>query len=115
MNKSSLIDFTDLPVNNDYISKLQSEGFELKQISKWFNGVSGYITKQEFDKYIGLPFVDKADIVYQLKKSPEIKEPKIELNKINPTNKPTGVNSLNYGPSLAQLQQINVPALHDMG
>src|ERR1035437_9380801 len=115
LDKSSLIDYTDLPVYNDYILKLQSEGFELKQISKWFNGVSGYITKQEFDKVLGLSFVDKADIVYQFKKRAEIKEPKIDLNKISPTNKPTGVNSLNYGLSLTQLQQINVPALHDMG
>ena len=115
LDKSSLIDYTDLPVYNDYILKLQSEGFELKQISKWFNGVSGYITKKEFDKVLGLSFVDKADIVYQFKKRAEIKEPKIDLNKISPTNKPTGVNSLNYGLSLTQLQQINVPALHDMG
>src|ERR1035437_2683840 len=115
LDKSSLIDYTDLPVYTGYISKLQSEGFELKQISKWFNGVSGYITKQQFDNIVGLSFVDKADIVYQFKKSIEIKEPKIDLNKVSPTNKPTGVNSLNYGLSLTQLQQINIPALHNMG
>ena len=115
LDKSYLIDFTDLPVYNKYISKLQSEGFELKQISKWFNGVSGYITKQEFDNVLELPFVENGDIVYQLKKSPEIREQTGDLNKIKPTNQPAGVNSLNYGPSLAQLQQINVPALHDMG
>jgi subtilisin family serine protease len=115
MDKSSLIVFTDLPVYNKYISKLQSEGFELKQISKWFNGVSGYITKQEFDNVLELPFVENGDIVYQLKKSPEIREQTGDLNKIKPTNQPARVNSLNYGPSLAQLQQINVPALHDMG
>jgi serine protease AprX len=115
LDKSSLIDFTDLPVYDGYISKLQSEGFELKQISKWFNGVSGYINKQEFDNILGLSFVDKADIVYQLKKSSEIKEPKTDLKKVSQTNKPTEVNSLNYGPSLTQLQQINVPALHDLG
>jgi hypothetical protein len=115
LDKLSLIDYTDLPVYNGYISKLQSEGFELKQISKWFNGVSGYITKQQFDNISGLPFVDKADIVYHFKKSAEIKEAQIDLNKLNSSNKRTGVNSLDYGPSLAQLQQINVPALHDMG
>ena len=115
LDKSALIDFTDLPVYNDYISKIESEGFEVKQISKWFNGVSGYATKEELDNILGLSFIDKADIVYKFKKSPEIKEQKIDLNKVNPTVKPTGVNSLNYGPSLGQLQQINVPALHDLG
>ena len=52
LDKSSLIDYSDLPVYQDYISKLQSEGFEVKQISKWFNGVSGYITKQELDNIL---------------------------------------------------------------
>jgi serine protease AprX len=114
--KSSLIDFTDLPVCTDYISKLKAEGFEIKQISKWFNGVSGYITKGEFDKITGLPFVDKADIVYQLKKKPEITGQKLNLNyKINPNSKPTGVKALDYGPSFDQLNQINVPALHNLG
>jgi serine protease AprX len=115
LDKSSLIDFTDLPVYNDYITKLQIEGFEVKQISKWFNGVSGYITKEKFDNILGLPFVDKADIVYQFKKRAEIRNQKIELNKISAQNKPSGINSLNYGPSFPQLNQINVPALHDMG
>ena len=115
LDKTSMIDFTDLPVYDGYVSKLQSEGFELKQISKWFNGVSGYITKRDFDNIAGLPFVNKADIVYQFKKGPEIKTPAVNTKKKNPTNKPSGINSLDYGPSLAQLQQINVPALHDLG
>ena len=115
-DKSSLIDFTDLPVCPDYISKLKAEGFELKQISKWFNGVSGYITKREFDNITGLPFVDKTDIVYQFKKKPEITGKKFDLNnKIIPNSKPAGVNSLDYGPSVGQLNQINVPALHNLG
>jgi serine protease AprX len=115
-DKSSLIDFTDLPVCTDYISKLKEKGFEIKQISKWFNGVSGYITKGEFNNITGLPFVEKTDIVYQFKKKPEITEQKTRLNnKIITNGIPTGINSLNYGPSLAQLQQINVPALHNLG
>jgi subtilisin family serine protease len=115
MVKSSLVDFTDLPVYTDYISKLKAEGFELKQVSKWLNGVSGYITKQGLDKILELQFVDKTDIVYQLKKRPEIIDQKIEVKKINSTNKTANVNSLDYGPSLPQLNQINVPALHDLG
>jgi serine protease AprX len=115
LDKSSLIDYTDLPVYNGYISKIQSEGFELKQISKWFNGISGYIAKQKFNNLLELPFVDKADIVNQFKKRAEIIKPAGDLSKISNSNGATGVNSLNYGPSLTQLQQLNVPALHDLG
>jgi serine protease AprX len=115
VDKSALIDYSDLPVNNEYISKLELEGFEVKQISKWFNGVSGYITKDGFNKILDLQFVDKTDIVYQFKKRAEISDPNSEKNKITPLDKPSGVNALDYGPSLVQLSQINVPALHNLG
>ncbi|MDR3668604.1 MAG: S8 family serine peptidase [Ignavibacteriaceae bacterium] len=115
LDKSNLIDFTDIPVFQEYISKLQSEGFELNQKSKWLNGVSGYITKQDLDKVLGLPFVEKADIVHQFKKRVETINQKIEINKSIPNYKPSGVNSLDYGPSFPQVNQINVPALHSMG
>ena len=115
LDKSSLIDFTDLPVYNEYISGLQGQGFELNQISRWFNGVSGFITKKAFNNILLLPYVQNTDIVAQFKKAPEVKEPVTEVNKINPVNSPTETHSLNYGSSLTQNQQINVPALHDLG
>jgi subtilisin family serine protease len=113
--KSSLVDFSDLQVNNDYICGLQSLGFELNQKSRWFNGVSGFITKSAYNKILSLPYVKYTDIVTRFKKNPEIKEAPIDLNKTNPAPKPTGVNALNYGPSLTQNQQINIPALHNLG
>ena len=115
LDKSSLVDFSDLQVNNDYVSALQSLGFELNQKSRWFNGVSGYITKSAYEKILSLPYVKYTDIVARFKKNPEIKEPALDLNKTNPVPKPTGVNALNYGSSLIQNQQINIPALHNLG
>jgi serine protease AprX len=114
-DKSSLIDYSDLPVNNEYISKLQSEGFNLKQISKWFNGVSGFITKNEINNLLLMPFVERSDIVYKFKKIPEIIKSVKNLNNSNTIYKLNGIDSLNYGPSLTQLKQINVPALHNLG
>jgi subtilisin family serine protease len=115
LDKSSLVDFSDLQVNNEYISGLQSLGFELNQKSRWFNGVSGYIIKKVYNNILSLPYVKNTDIVCRFKKSPDIKEPNLNLNKNNPVNNPTGVNALNYGPSLTQNQQINIPALHNLG
>jgi hypothetical protein len=120
LDKSSLIDFTDLPVCNEYISGLQKQGFELNQISRWFNGVSGYITKKDYNNLLLLPYVQSTDIVIQYEKEPELKTtaPELnttapELNKISPESVQTNV--LNYGPSLTQDQQINIPALQNLG
>ncbi|MDR3610430.1 MAG: S8 family serine peptidase [Ignavibacteriaceae bacterium] len=115
LDKSALTDYTDLPVNHDYISELQSGGFILNQISKWFNGVSGYITKKELNNILELPFIESSDIVCQFKNYHDINEPKNEINNFNTNFKPYRVDSLNYGSSLPQLQQINVPALHNLG
>ncbi|MCH7771356.1 MAG: hypothetical protein IIA49_10135 [Bacteroidetes bacterium] len=40
--QDQLISKMDLPVNSEYIKKIVSLGFAVKQKSKWFNGVSGY-------------------------------------------------------------------------
>ena len=113
LNKSSLIDITDLPVCTAYISGLQSLGFELKQISRWFNGVSGFIAKKDFNKLISLSYVQNTDVVVQYMKIPEIQKPHYELPKISPEAIQSNV--LNYGNSLTQNQQINIPALHNLG
>jgi subtilisin family serine protease len=114
-DKSSLVDFSDLQVNNEYITGLQSLGFELNQRSRWFNGVSGYITKKSYNNILSLPYVKYTDIVSLFKKSDEIKEAGGDLNINNPVARPIGVNALNYGASLVQNQQINIPALHNLG
>jgi len=36
LSQSSLIDFSDLPVNQNYINVLIQNGFELNQLSNWF-------------------------------------------------------------------------------
>jgi len=115
LDKSSLVDFTDLQVNNQYVTGLQSLGFELNQKSRWFNGVSGYISKKAYNNILSLPYVKKTDIVCGFKKKSNIIESTIDLNKSEPATKPDRVNSLNYGPSLVQNQQINIPALHNLG
>ena len=112
---SSLIDFTDLQVNTEYIIGLQSIGFELKQKSRWFNGVSGYITKKDYNNILTLPYVKKTDIVSRFKKQPEPMLVVSSLNNNKSVPTPTGKLAIDYGASLTQNQQINVPALHNLG
>ena len=66
--KISLSQQEILPVNQNYIDQINSLGFEVKQKTKWFNGVSGWATKAELAQFARLPFVKQLDIVYRFRK-----------------------------------------------
>lgn len=111
-----LISNKDIPVNINYIKKVKTLGFRLKQKSRWFNGISGFATKQEIALISDLPFVKKIDVVKKFRKDygAEIKDGS-NLPKKTISPQPEGIHNLNYGSSLTQLDQINVPAVQDLG
>jgi subtilisin family serine protease len=105
----------DLPVNSNYITQVKLKGLYVRWPSKWFNAVSGTANKSQLDQIALLPFVKKLDIVYKLRKG---NQPETDPNSMTQNlsdAQPDGVNIYDYGDSYAQLQQINVPAVHDSG
>ena len=105
----------DLPVNSDYILQVKLKEFKTKWSSRWLNAVSGTATKIQINQIASLPCVKKIDIVYRLRKG---NQPEFDLSgtiQKNNEQQPEGVNVYDYGASFAQLQQINVPAVHDSG
>jgi hypothetical protein len=117
LSEDKLISETDLPVNQNYIDQVQSVGLKLKQKTKWFNGISGWVTKTELLQIANLPFVKQMDIVYRFR-SDKFEEETINEQPEEPKeilSKPTGTNSFNYGQSLTQLNIISVPQVHDLG
>jgi serine protease AprX len=115
LTENNLINDQDLPVSENYISQVTGAGFRLKQKSKWFNGVSGFIKKENIPVLSAFSFVKKLDVVAQLKKDyPQINNsPDLSLQ--SSPQQPEEIYDLNYGASLTQLQQINVPAIHNQG
>ncbi len=117
LSDDKLISTSDLPVSQSYIEQIQSLGFQLKQKSKWFNGVSGWASKDELAQFANLPFVKQLDIVYRFRND-NFEEETQNDNSEEPNqnlSKPEGTNSLNYGQSFTQLNQITVPQVHDLG
>ena len=116
LGKAAPITMRDIPVNPQYLSRLKSLGMKIKWPSKWLNAVSGTLNKEKINEISALPFVKKLDVVYKLRKG---SEPAPDLNKVNgqlnKVQQPAGVHSLDYGDSYAEMQQINIPAVHDMG
>ena len=117
IKSGSIIDQTDLPVSKNYINQLQSLGIKIKNVTRWFNGVSCYVLKSELDRIAALNFVRKVDFVgrYVNTAKPIINEnynPPVTpfLNKKNLVS-----HNYNYGQSLQELEQIKVPEVHDLG
>jgi serine protease AprX len=118
LKEGSLIKSTDLPVNENYINQLKSIGFVVKQKSRWFNGVSGYATKEMINQLNTIECVKKLDAVMKSRDKYLDNEDHPETlpeDQGQNLNKGDQVHSYNYGPSFTQLNQINVPAVHDMG
>jgi hypothetical protein len=105
-------DFLDLPINQDYVDEVLNLGGRLRQRSRWLNAVSIQIQAGKIEATARLRFVRQIRKVVSFKRRP----PKIEstLGKLYQEEESAGYGR-NYGPSLAQLDQINVPIVHDMG
>ncbi len=108
------IEFRDLPVRNDYVGTVEDLGATLRQRSRWLNAASYEVPVALIPQISDLPFVHKIDPVIGYKGSDPVD---FATEKPMPRPDATGTteSTLNYGSSLGQLSQINVPAVHDLG
>lgn len=116
--QNQLLDYDDLPINEEYVEILKTKVLEIKHRSKWFNAVSAIVNSSQIEEISNLPFVKKIDLVEKFRKKPEpISEEIInnEINLFNKENSQENITGFNYGSSLTQNQQINVVAVHNTG
>ncbi len=111
----NLTDYADLPVEDAYVAGLGASGASIQHRSKWFNAVSIRATADQINRIASLPFVREVELVGRYKRStPPPPDPKDVIERpALPKN--SGTHALDYGPSLNQLTQIQVPELHDLG
>ncbi len=108
--RGNVVAFSDLPVYDAYLAQLQSLGFRQRHISRWLNAVSGIVEQAQLPSLAALPFVRQITLLHSSRRLPEPKD--LEQN---PEQGPVESYHLQYGRSLTQLEQINVPAVHDLG
>ena len=112
MKSKSLIDFRDIPVYNQYVRDLTELGIKIHQRSRWFNSVSGYADYDEILAAEKLPFVKKIDLVRSFKTDDKVRKSN-SLKRYKTSPKST--TDFDYGASYTQVEQLNVPAVHNMG
>jgi serine protease AprX len=118
LTEENLIDFGDLPLIESYINDIEKLGIDLIAKSKWLNGVSAYLTLEQVEKVKKLDFVLHLKLVNKL-----ITQSITSLVPIESSNRydniifrvNDGKNILNYGNSLTQMSQIDVPKVHNLG
>lgn len=112
-----LIDYSDIPISQEYVEKLNELGIKIKHKSKWLNAVSCYVTKGMLNELQTKNFVKKLDEVKIYRR--EIIDYDLDDNHKSSNNElqPTNINANNYdyGQSFAQSDMMNVPAVHDLG
>lgn len=116
--EEKLISFEDLPINEDYVRKIEKEGLNIIAKSKWFNGVSAYMSKNQLRKILKLDFVSYAFVVKKLYKQDIPELTPYETGNFYDSKlfiRQDSNNVYNYGKSYKQMAQIDVPKIHNLG
>jgi subtilisin family serine protease len=116
----SAVDYSDLPVERSYVEQIAAHVIQVRQVSKWFNGVGVRATRAQVELVESLPFVSGLESLTRMKRGRNLAEPTTGDPIRNPQfaipNLPLQKStSLDYGLSLSQVSMINIPAVHNTG
>ena len=118
---SPLVDVMDLAVSEDYLGGLRAAGFEPYAVSRWFNRAAVRVPASQLSRLAEFGFVSRLTTIEKamVARDPvEAQAPSLTAARqslalgLKPGESATAIN---YGNSLAQLTQLNLPAVHDSG
>jgi serine protease AprX len=109
--KKPIFDFTDIPVKTQYLDELISLGVKIRVVSKWLNSASVMANKNQIEEIEKLSFVRAIQKVVTFYR----KEPSFSREDLQKFYEAPKDQILGYGESYAQLAQIHVPELHNLG
>lgn len=110
-----LVDRLDVPIAPAYLRELSRQGVRVCHASRWLDAVSVEANAEALERVASLAIVRRLDRVRAFREAlpTDADAPAPAPASASPHGRTTF--SLDYGPSLTQNAQINVPALHDQG
>jgi subtilisin family serine protease len=111
--EENLIDFSDLPIEEKYVSGISKLNIPIIAKSRWLNGVSAYLTSSQIKKIKELDFVSEVSAVRKFNKQEFVNPVDLPFDKEN-FLLPQQTHRLDYGNSLKQMEAVNVPKVHDI-
>ncbi|MGA9115775.1 MAG: S8 family serine peptidase [Bacteroidota bacterium] len=113
--EGSLVDYTDLPLDESYVAGVEARSERLRQRSRWFNMVSVLAGREQIGAILELPYVSRVEPVAAFRRDPGEGETPDSPGGEPPAGRGLGLNSLDYGLSFSQVNQVGVPSVHDLG
>jgi serine protease AprX len=112
----SLVDEHDLPVYEPYLDSIEQFVTRIRHASRWLNAASVEATRQSLETISEFRFVQKVDEVmtYTFHEPEEEAPTEAETGQI-PRSDLSGALLFDYGMSLSQIDQLNIPPLHNLG
>lgn len=107
---------TERPVAAEYLQTLGNHGTRVWQVSRWLNAASIWISPEKLKEIERLPFVAGFRPVVKFVRKPEpVEPPEVEVIE-KATEQPLApMYADQYGPTLTQLDSLNIPILHTLG
>jgi serine protease AprX len=109
-----LVDEYDIPVYKPYVDSIRQDVDKIRHTSRWLNAVSVEATSQSLQMISRFRFVEKVDKVLTYTFREPVVIPQAEPESL-PETTLAATHVLDYGTSLDQAAQLNIPALHNMG
>ena len=111
----SLVDVGDLALDPGHLAAAAATGAELRRQSRWLNAASYNATDAQIRSLAALPQVRRVDMVWSTLPIAPVQVQ--QTQRPTPQEAPSSAArwTLDYGPSLAGLELINVPPVHELG
>jgi serine protease AprX len=106
-----LIDNLDFPVSESALSQIKQTEVKIRAVSRWLNAVSVEASPQQLQMLHALPSVMRFEPVMKFKRS----RPLPSSGQQSPLLKSSGIQGIDYGPSVTQLTNMKVVDLHTIG
>ncbi len=102
----------DAPIEPSYVTNIANLGYTVTDYSKWLNGVAVDATSDQIAELSTLPYVASVE---KFAKTGKMTSTGKKFEKFEPINLRDGKTSFNYGTGAAQIDQVNLRALHVAG
>ncbi len=115
MRRGSLAGWEDLPVHAPYVERIEELGGQIHHVSRWNNAASASGSPEVIHRLAELPFVLRIEAVNTLRRPRPLPPGQFTPSETRASRRRVQTTRFDYGPSFVQADQLQVPALHDLG
>ncbi len=102
------------PVSSEYVRQIKNLGARVWQTSRWLNAVTIWVAPEKLFAIEKLPFVAGLRPVARFVRKPD-PEPLEAAVELSPQKVTETAYADSYGPSITQLDSLNIPLVHTLG